>query len=53
MKYILTKKRIFLEEETIKLEAGCSTIILKSLLSKYKDPSSFTIPVTIGTLLMG
>jgi len=38
----------FLEQETIELEAGCSAIIQKSLPQKYKDPRSFTVPVTIG-----
>ena len=34
----------------MELEAGCSAIIQKSLPQKSKDPRSFTIPVTIGTL---
>nr|KYP72467.1 hypothetical protein KK1_005056 [Cajanus cajan] len=53
MKELLSKKRRFIEEETIELEAGCSAIIQKSLPQKYKDPGSFTIPVTIGTLPVG
>jgi len=57
MKEILTKKIRFFEE-TVELEAGCSAIIpkslpQKSLPQKSKDPGSFTILVTIGTLLMG
>ena len=39
--------------ETVKLEAGCSAIIQKSLPHKTKDPGSFTIPVTIGALPVG
>jgi hypothetical protein len=37
----------------VELEAGCSAIIQKSLPPKTKDPGSFTIPVTIGALLIG
>ena len=53
MKEILTKKRRFIEEETIELEAGCSAIIQKMLPPKFKDPVSFTLPVTIGSLAVG
>jgi len=49
MKELLTKKRKF-SEETVELEAGCSSIIQKSLPQKSKDPGSFTILVTIGIL---
>ncbi|XP_052734103.1 uncharacterized protein LOC128196651 [Vigna angularis] len=52
MKELLTKKRRF-SDETVELEAGCSAIIQKSLPQKSKDPGSFTIPVTIGTLAVG
>ncbi|XP_052734138.1 uncharacterized protein LOC128196675 [Vigna angularis] len=52
MKELLTKKRRFFEE-TVELEVGCSAIIQKSLPQKSKDPESFTIPVTIGTLPVG
>ena len=50
MKELLAKKRRFIKEETIELEARCSSIIHKSLLSKSKDLSNFTIPVTIGVI---
>jgi len=49
MKELLTKKRRF-SEEIVELEAGCSATIQKSLPQKSKDPGSFKIPVTIGTL---
>ncbi|XP_019423053.1 PREDICTED: uncharacterized protein LOC109332524 [Lupinus angustifolius] len=52
MKDLLTKKRKF-SEETVTLEARCSAIIQKSLPEKTKDPSSFTIPITIGELSVG
>ncbi|KAL2329937.1 hypothetical protein Fmac_017518 [Flemingia macrophylla] len=53
MKDLLTKKRRFLEEETVELEAGCSAIIQKSLPQKSRDPGSFTLLVTIGELFVG
>jgi len=53
MKELLTKKRKYLEQETVELEAGCSAIIQKSLPQKSRDPRSFTLPVTIGNLTVG
>ena len=53
MKEILTKKRRYIGEETIELEARCSAIIQKILPPKFKDPGSFTLPVTIGSLVVG
>nr|KYP33142.1 hypothetical protein KK1_046021 [Cajanus cajan] len=53
MKELLTKKRKYFEEETITLEAGCSAIIQKMFPTKSKDPGSFTLPVTIGSLAIG
>nr|KYP40310.1 hypothetical protein KK1_038352 [Cajanus cajan]KYP40313.1 hypothetical protein KK1_038356 [Cajanus cajan] len=53
MKYLLNKKKKFIEQEIIKLEAGCSAIIQKNLPPKFKDPGSFTIPITIGDLSVG
>ena len=53
MKELLTKKRRFIEEDTMELKVGCSAIIQKALLQKSKDPGSFTIPVTIGRLDVG
>ncbi|XP_027915936.1 uncharacterized protein LOC114175358 [Vigna unguiculata] len=53
MKEILTKKRRFIEEETIELEARCSAIIQKMLPPKFKDLGSFTVLVTIGSLAIG
>ncbi|XP_027364475.1 uncharacterized protein LOC113871582 [Abrus precatorius] len=48
MKDLLTKKRKFQDEETIELEAGCSSIIKKPLPGKSKDLGSFTILISIG-----
>ena len=50
MKELLTKKRKIPDQETVKLEAGCSVILKKSLPQKSKDPGSFTLPVTIENL---
>ncbi|XP_014511736.1 uncharacterized protein LOC106770440 [Vigna radiata var. radiata] len=53
MKELLTKKRNYIEAETIEVQGNCSAIIQKLLPPKFKDPSSFTIPCTIGTLAIG
>ncbi|XP_020240609.1 uncharacterized protein LOC109819318 [Cajanus cajan] len=50
MKVLLTKKTKFIEQEIIQLEVGCSALIQKNLPPKFKDPRSFTIPITIGNL---
>jgi len=39
--------------KTVELEVGCNAIIQKSIKKKSRDPNSFTIPMTIGRLLMG
>ena len=48
LKDILSKKKKIAEEGVVNLTATCSAIIQKSLPAKMKDPSSFTIPCTIG-----
>jgi len=53
MKEILTKKRRFIEEETIELKAECSAINQKMLPPKFKDPGSLTLLVTIESLVVG
>ncbi|XP_047172232.1 uncharacterized protein LOC124840256 [Vigna umbellata] len=50
LKELLTKKRKYIEEETIEVQGNCSVIIQKVLPPKFKDPGSFTIPCTIGKL---
>ena len=47
-KEILNEKRKIAEEGIVNLTTTCSTIILKTLPKKMKDPSSFTIPCSIG-----
>jgi len=49
---LATKKKSFIDEKNIKLEAGCSAIIKKNLSLKSKDPRSFTIPLTIGVFFV-
>ncbi|XP_027922770.1 uncharacterized protein LOC114180667 [Vigna unguiculata] len=53
MKDLLTKKRKYIEEETIEVQGNCSAIIQKLLPPKFKDPGSFTISCTIGKLPIG
>ncbi|XP_020235538.1 uncharacterized protein LOC109815280 [Cajanus cajan] len=53
MKDLLTKKRKFIEQEIIELEARCNAIIQKNLPPKFMDPGSFTIPITIRDLSVG
>ena len=53
MKDILSRKRKIAEEVVVSLTATYSAVIHKSLLEKMQDPSSFTIPYTIGISEMG
>ena len=48
LKDIMSKKRKFAEEGVVSLTGTCSAVIQRSLPEKMKDPSSFTIPYTIG-----
>ena len=48
MKDILSKKRRLSDFETVNLTEECSVILQRKLPQKHKDPSSFTIPCTIG-----
>ncbi|XP_017412972.1 uncharacterized protein LOC108324542 [Vigna angularis] len=52
-KELLTKKRKYIEEETIEVQGNFSAIIQKILPPKFKDLGSFTIPCTIGKLAVG
>ena len=53
LKEMLSKKRKFPEDERVKLEAGCSAIIQKSIPQKSCDPISFTLPISVGNLYVG
>ena len=48
LKEILRKKKKIAGERIVNLNATCSAVIQRSLLSKMKDPDSFTIPCSIG-----
>ena len=48
MKEVMVKKRRLEDYETVKLTEECSAILQRKLPQKVKDPSSFTIPCTIG-----
>ena len=48
LKDICSKKRRFAEEGVVRLAATCNAVFQKSLPLKTQDPSSFTIPCTIG-----
>ncbi|XP_052198255.1 uncharacterized protein LOC127805537 [Diospyros lotus] len=50
MKEILLNKRKLEEHETVMLTEECSAILQNKLPPKLKDPGSFTIPCTIGSL---
>ncbi|XP_034197726.1 uncharacterized protein LOC117613201 [Prunus dulcis] len=50
MKDIISKKRKLGEHEIVKLSEECSAILQRKLPPKLKDPGSFTIPCTIGTI---
>ena len=51
MKDILSKKRRLADFETVNLIEECSAILQRKLPQKLKDPSSFTIPCTIGNAI--
>ena len=53
MKDILSRKRKIVEEGVVSLTATYSVVIQKTLPVKMQDPSSFTIPFTIGNSKMG
>ena len=48
LKDILSKKKKIAEEGIVSLTATCNAVIQKSLPTKKKDLSSFTIPYSIG-----
>ncbi|XP_014489940.1 uncharacterized protein LOC106752719 [Vigna radiata var. radiata] len=53
VKKFLSKKKKYLDKETIEVQGNCSAIMQKSLPPKVKDPGSFTIPCTIGNHNIG
>ena len=53
MKDILTKKRKYIDNESIVVGGNCSAVIQRKLPKKFKDPESMTIPFTIGNESVG
>ncbi|XP_038687526.1 uncharacterized protein LOC119986907 [Tripterygium wilfordii] len=51
IKDILSKKKKWVEHETVQLTEECSAILQRKLPIKRQDPESFTIPCIIGTIL--
>ena len=51
MKDILSQKRRLANFEIVNLTEECSVILKRKLPQKLKDPSSFTIPCTIGNAI--
>ncbi|XP_050238262.1 uncharacterized protein LOC126687747 [Mercurialis annua] len=50
LKDIITNIRSWDSGATVPISEVCSSIILNDLLAKLKDPGSFSIPCTIGTM---
>ncbi|XP_016199757.1 uncharacterized protein LOC107640772 [Arachis ipaensis] len=50
LKDLINKKRSWHEKKTIMLTEECSTVIQRGLPLKLKDPRSFFVPCTIGSL---
>ncbi|CAN6586824.1 unnamed protein product [Malus baccata var. baccata] len=50
LKELCSKKKKFLEYENVILTEQCSAVLLHKLPPKKKDPESFTISCTIGSL---
>ncbi|GJU35114.1 DNA-directed DNA polymerase [Tanacetum coccineum] len=48
LKWLLLNKTRLEEAYTVTMNERCSTVLLNKLLSKEKDPGSFTIPYDIG-----
>ena len=48
LKDILNRKKKIVEEGIVNLTTTCNAVIQRSLPAKMKDPSSFTIPYSIG-----
>ena len=51
MKDILSQKRRLVDFEIVNLTEECSAILQRKLPQNLKDPSSFTIPCTIGNVI--
>ncbi|XP_028201740.1 uncharacterized protein LOC114385905 [Glycine soja] len=52
LKYLLTKKGKYINNETIIVGGNCSVVVQK-FPPKFKDPGSVTIPCSIGDISVG
>ena len=48
LKDLFTKKRKYINNESIMVEGNCSVVVQRILPQKFKDPGSVTIPCSIG-----
>ncbi|XP_006589956.1 uncharacterized protein [Glycine max] len=53
LKDMLTRKSKYIHSDTIVVEGNCSAVIQRILPPKHKDPSSVTIPCSIGAVSVG
>ena len=53
LKDLLTKKKKYINDDSIMVEGNCSVVIQKILPQKFKDPRNVTIPCSIGDVSMG
>ncbi|XP_006579214.1 uncharacterized protein LOC114410759 [Glycine soja] len=53
LKDMLTKKNKYIHSDTIVVEGNYSAVIQRILPPKHKDPSSITIPCSIGEVSVG
>src|ERR1043165_9020492 len=52
LKEILSNKKKIKNNETVTLNAECSTVIQNKMPQKLKDPGSFSIPCNIGKFVI-
>ncbi|XP_058767674.1 uncharacterized protein LOC131641387 [Vicia villosa] len=53
IKDVITKKRIFEDQEVVNVNSCCSVIIQRTLPKKESDPGKVNLPVTIGSVYVG
>ena len=53
LKDFLTKKRKYINNESIVVEGNCNAVIQRILPQKFKVPGNVSIPCSIGDVSMG
>src|SRR4051812_19517947 len=53
IKDIITKKRIFSDQEVVTVHSCCSAIIQRTIPKKESDPGKVTLPMIIGDVYIG